>query len=673
MRAVQLLVALISIVGASQTSADSLSSIIKTLKDLVTDNKKTAETQRVTYAKLKCWADKSIENLKANIEENTRVRDETEAAIGGDRAKNAEASQMAYDLERQIADAEAELVDEAQKQQTRNAEFVARKTELDGFIEQLNNAIPKLAAVGADQTSGDAGAENTARMAGFAGVQLKARVQRALAQHESLLQVLGPHTYESKSSQLVGMLKQMKDDFGQEVVDSTEIDQKMTKMHDDFKTDMEGVVAKKKESKAAQEAIIADAIERLGVAFKQNADAKSFLEQDSLSLEDMKLILKDKTKEYNEFVADNARLIEGMNAAIKILNSDEAFKGMSGLKTNKFAGFLQLKDARFSSGLYLQSPRNVLAKKLHLLSLSTNSFAIAKLSVDVRQGKAFDAVCKVITDVIGQIEKDIKTEEKEKETCSQLETDKDAEKGRAESKKSNLETAIEGNNNAITGFNEAIDTLSGEIETLEKEVKETLQKKKEEQEAWDVLDENSVTSLKLLKNAIAVLNDFQERPPVPAATEFEQQSPTASAAVTIDKTKGAKAFEVNDLKNAYAGVISTLQTLRQEVDQEHQKAEVEHVQAVKDFDAALKDKRESIDTKQTSLGNAQKNLANEKAAKEDNEKELEATKENIEAIQDVIANNKPNCDFLKTNFADRKVAKEKEIQGLKDASTSISC
>lgn len=655
---VLLLLALAAPAVALRARADGLGSVVKTLQGLVADNQKLAEDQRTTYAKLKCWCDHTKDDLTENLAKNRNVREETDAAIAEDRAKNGESSQLAYDLENEINALNDQLKDETTKQENRHQEYEDRKKEVEGFVEQLGNAIPKLAAIGADQTDGSSGAEHESRMAGFEGLQLK--VKDALTRHLSLMQVLAPHTWESKSSQIIGMLQEMKDNFERELKDTAEIDQKMTAIYDEYKAGVEAAVDKKTKARAAQMKLIGEAVSRLDTALATNAKSIEYIEADTLSFADMNATCAAKKQEYELFVADNKRLIEGMEKAIQILNSDEAFKAMKGLKNDKWAGFLQL-----------ASPRSVVAKKLHLLSLVSSNFKIAKVAVLLRQGKAFAEVCKVLDDVIATIEKDETTEAAEKEQCTTLRKEKTDEKNAAEAKKASLEGDIMANDNAISDFKDRIEGLETDISNLQDDRRKLLEQQKAEMEAWNELDTNSKTSRDLLQKAIAVMRDYENRAEK-SATDLMQQ-PVASAAVTIDKTKGDKAFNVDQLQSAYGGVIKTLEGIHANVKQEHEDAEKTHNQAVADFDRDLNDNREQTKEKQEDLGQQNDLLAKEEEAKAENEKQLAATVDNIEAITLVLKDNEPNCKWLEDNYGKRKAAREKEIAGLHGAKGDLKC
>merc|ERR1719428_660463 len=265
--------------------------------------------------------------------------------------------------------------------------------------------------------------------------------------------------YVPQSGEIIGILKQMKDEMEADLAEAKANEEKAIA---DYKA---LVAAKKKEIEAATKAI-EDKMTRVGelgveVATMINdlEDTKEGLEEDKKFLADMDNICEQKKKEWAAYQKMMAEELLALADTIKILNDEDA---------------LELFKKTLPSAASLLQMR-LSAKELRQQALKVLSGArVQGVGRDARldllemalQGKkmGFEKIIKMIDDLVALLAKEQLDDDEKKAWCL-------AELDTADDKKKALENAISDLEKAIADEEESIATLASEIEALEDGIK----------------------------------------------------------------------------------------------------------------------------------------------------------------------------------------------------------
>merc|ERR1719316_564481 len=308
--------------------------------------------------------------------------------------------------------------------------------------------------------------------------------------------------YVPQSGEIIGILKQMKDEMEADLAEAKANEEKAIA---DYKA---LVAAKKKEIEAATKAI-EDKMTRVGelgveVATMINdlEDTKEGVEEDKKFLADMDKICEQKKKEWAVYQKMMAEELLALAETIKILNDDDALELFKKTLPSA-ASFLQVqvsaKEVRQQALLALSGvPRGVgRDTRLDLLEMAL-------------QGKkmGFEKIIKMIDDLVALLAKEQLDDDEKKAWClAELDTADDKKKA-LENSISDLEKAIADEEESIATLKSEIEALEDAIKALDKQVAEaTEQRKAEHAEFEENLAANSA-AVDLLGFAKNRLNKF---------------------------------------------------------------------------------------------------------------------------------------------------------------------
>jgi len=689
-RARILLVGLVVASAVEVTSGAAVNPIRKVVTMLqMMQNKVTAEGKAAEelYDKFMCYcetgkealeksiadAEAKIIQLEAAVKESAALKEQLEAEIKEHKASRAEAKDA-------LAKAEALRKKEA-------GAFASATSELASNIDALTRAIAALekgVAGGFLQTS----AASVLR-------RLSLSMDMSSADREILAAFLSQGSgseYVPQSGEIIGILKQMKDEMEADLAEAKANEEKAIA---DYKA---LVAAKKKEIEAATKAI-EDKMTRVGelgveVATMINdlEDTKEGLEEDKKFLADMDKICEQKKKEWAVYQKIMAEELLALADTIKILNDDDALELFKKTLPSA-ASFLQVqfsaKEVRQQALIALSGvrPRGVgRDTRVDLLEMALHG-----------KKMGFEKIIKMIDDLVALLAKEQLEDDEKKAWClAELDTADDKKKA-LENSISDLEKAIQDEEESIATLASEIEALEDGIKALDKQVAEaTEQRKAEHAEFEENLAANSA-AVDLLGFAKNRLNKFYnpklyKAPPkrelsaedrivtsmggtlAPTAApggiagtgiglaQVSERPPPPPEADLAYKKKGEEG----------TGVIAMIDLLIGDLEKEITEAKVDEKDAQEDYEAYMKDSAEkrALDSKA---------IADKEGSKAALEEELLANQEALKANQyDLMDTEKyimeihAECDWLLEHFDLRKEARTGEVEALKKAKDVLS-
>jgi len=649
-----------------------------------------AKTEEELYDKFMCYCKNGKETLGASIADNDAKIPQIQSDIEEGTAKLAT---METELKQHQTDrdsAKEAMAKATAIREKEHAEFLKESTSTKANIDALAKAIPAIEkgmAGGFLQTS----AAQLIRRVALSDADITDMDRDALTAFLDGTSV-GTEGYVPKSGQIVGILKQMKDDFDKDYEALVTAENEAQKIFDEL------IAAKTKEVEAHSAAIekkhmlIGELSVNLAMMKNDLTDAEEAKIEDTKFLQDLDKNCASKSKEWDERCKTRQEELIALAETIKILNDDDALELFK--KTLPSPSLLQVISR---SDTVRRKAREIL-KAAGRAGKTQNPTGVDFIELALTGRKVdFSKVIKMIDDMVALLAKEQQDDDHKKEYC-------EAQLDFTEDKTKELQHAIDDLDKTIVDSEETIKTLEEELESLEAGIKAldesvleaTKQRRKENAEYKDLMASNTAAK-ELIEFAKNRLNKFYnpklyKPPPKRELTEEEKiytsmggeleatPAPGGIAGTGIGLLQHKDPLEPPpETFGAYkkkgeesGGVMAMMDNLVKELDKEMTEAEVEEKDAQGDYeqmmnDAAQKrsDDGKAIVEKQSAKANAETDHSAATDTKKETAEELMATKEYLGQLH-------TECDWLLQNFDLRKTARAEEADALKKAKAVLS-
>jgi len=668
-------------------SANPIRKVVTLMQNMQKEITAEGEKQKELFDKFMCFCGGSSSDLERSAADSRSKIKEYTAKVA---SETAEKTQVAQDLVQHKKDRESATQDAKEAATIRakeNAEFSATAAESKTNVAAMANAIPALEK----------------GMGAAALVQLPHgdRLHRLVESYpnvdaddrRTVLAFLDQsQDYEPQSGQIVGILKQMKDEMEADLKQATGEEGeaadsfKQLKASKDEEVKLASTAIETKTARAGELAVsVVQAQDALEDEQDELADAEKF----SGNLREQ---CATKQKEWDAIVKTRNAEISAISEAIKILNDDDAldvFKkaipSASALQTGAM-GFLQRNGGRASS---LSKARVLLAEmasrhpspQLRLMLFTLNS----KLRLKQRSHtKNFGEVIKMVDDMVTLLGKQQVEDDTQKEWCN-VEFDKaDDEEKATKSKISDIEAVVSEMTDSIAQVTQEITNLNAEIQSLDKTVAEATEQRKEEHVDYTEEVQMNEVAKQLVDKARNRMQKFYNPSLYKApATTTPSASPyglvQAPALLQIvqrgqrvappDAPEGPGAFKAN---SGSTGVIGMMDEIITDLDMSTQESQLEEKTAQKDYNTLMGDSS-------TKRAENAKSITNKEAAKAQLETKLQVTKEShrdanedLTIVQNLIKSLHRSCDFLLSNYDVRKEARANEMDSLSNSKSVLA-
>merc|ERR1719313_2113501 len=203
--------------------------------------------------------------------------------------------------------------------------------------------------------------------------------------------------YEARSGQIVGILKQMKEEFEANLAEARKLEAKNVEDYTTLKAAKEQEMAATKKLVQESEADLAAFQEKHAQAMEQLEDTEDQLKLDKEFLFNLKKRCAEGDKEYQERVKSRMEEINAVTDTIAFLNSDEAHQMFE--KTVNTA-FVQVAVERKAEKHLRQRAAAVLTKVAGLDSAESSQIAMIATAVQI---DAFTKVIEMIDNLINEL------------------------------------------------------------------------------------------------------------------------------------------------------------------------------------------------------------------------------------------------------------------------------
>lgn len=652
-------------------SLGSIADVITTLEGILTDSQTAGKNENEAYATLRCDCDKDIDAKTTSIKDLTAEIAQSENKIEELQGSTGELSSDVAALKDAMAKNTQKQSDLEAVRNNEKKDYDALKLDLDAAIEQLRKATEELAAINADQTLGNAAADHTKFMGGFKSSLVskkKATVKKALLSAESLLppkqqrhiEALiqkAPFTgsYTSQSAEVIGILKNMKDTFEQNLATATEAEKKAKEAYDkviatlksEFST-MEGLYNDK-------QGLLSGNDDALGSKKTQLSTAKQSLDADQSSLATIRAGCADGEAHYEARKIYRANEDVALSQAIAILKGESSTFGKV-----QATSFLQVSAGKHQSAADAEWRQSAEAA---LRGIAVNGHAAKQVLILLEAGNPFTVVLAKIQEMIKVIDDEAEVDKTQKEWCEKERQLNNA----AKDAKGNSITSLEGQISLLdekidheqTGFKVSIKGKEADLEGVLKAMKDQTKIRADENKLYQESVRTLVKAEETITKAIKVLQAYY----------VDYYSKVVSK--PIKQQTGKDFGNYKSQKTAGEGVISTLQTIFTATKEEEDKAHLDERKEQHDYEDAMQGLKTDESTMEEDIAKLKQLLAEAEQEREQAYEDKYNTEKDKMAIENYLKDIKIGCDFAIDKYADREAARTKEKAALNFAKTKL--
>jgi len=646
--------------------------VVVLLRDIQSQLEKEAEEDEEIYDKMSCWCQtndrdktKSIKDAEARVADLTSTIESTAASSGR--------------LKTEVANHEADLAKSQKSLDALTAIRTKQASEFNGEEKDMLQSIKALDSAIVVLSKHHSGA---ALMDDSALRQISQVVRTQMEKHKMmLLGIITPYqkrlmmgaflqsadrqsqanfrAYQPASSEIFGILRQMKETFGANLSDAQKEELANAKAFEEQKA------AKTDEMKA-----IGNSLDQkrthLANSDSLNAQSKEDLDdtQNSLSVDDKFLIdLKERCKmtdqEWETRQKSRQEEVSAVLEAISILTADTARDTFS--KTMNPASFVQEKAVR--GGRHAEA-RRAAAHLLKAWAAKLGSPQLAGLAV-AAELDAFTKVKAAIDKMVKELVEQKAVEITQRDFCINNLNENTLLIEKQTREKSDSEMKIAGLQSSIKEVADTLESLQKEIAEMHVQIKRAGEDREMANREFQstVVDQREMQQL--LHKAIAVLEAvFVNKVPTRKAVLAEEGS-----AARPPPPLGFKDYS----KNAGGGgavalltqILGDAKVLETEAVKDEQAAQQTYEKLVRDTNTAIDSKQTAIVNKSQDKASAEQDLGNAKT-------DLQQQTTELTSLANTKSDLNLQCDFLLKNFDLRQQARDEEVDALRQAKAILS-
>jgi len=648
-----------SVSAIQETPVQKVARLLNEMKDQLNADAKSDED---LFEKLGCFCEVNKKDKTAAVAAAEKAIVAYKGSIEELTAKSAELSASITRLDGEIAKAQGALDQATSIREKENAEFSDSEKELMESLASCTAAIETLGGHNAFLQVSSSHQQSVHQK--LKAVVLKHEDALAPSQRKKLLSFLegpmGNKSYNSRSGDIFGILRQMKETF--ETSLAAERGEEKTSV-----SDFEALSASKmkeittrKEQVLDKTAALSTAKENLAHAKHELGMTKNQLSADEAFLVDLDKRCANADAEYQERMKMRATENAAVSEALAIVMDDSS----RDLFADTYGVFLQ-------TGAVTTDKRQSAAKVLSAAAKKTKSAALLQIADKARRD-SFAKVTEMIDTMVADLKKEQEDEYKHQEFCAKELSENEQQQSDTKDKISDLTAEIDESTAKV-------ETLSAEIEQLQKEIGEMnvqLKRAGEDRvlankEFQRTIQDQRATQL-ILNKVMKRLEKVYEAPPPPEANETANATEVVEPEFFLQRGmhrahKQMPEFKAYGKNDEGGGVVSLIAEIIREASSLEAEATVAEQGAQNDYQAFVAETSKSIAAANRSISaksdekaDLEESIVAAKADRTDNTKKLM----DLGAYEGQLHN---SCDYVLKNFEMRQTARQEEMDALAQA------
>lgn len=683
--------------GALRSEVNPVTRVVRLLEEMKAQVELEVKEDEKIFENHDCWC-KTNEKTKTEAVRVAGKRiEDLGAAIDEGNARAARVETEIAALKDEIAENEDAVEQATQIREKEHEEYEASSTDATEAIGALKQAVTVLSKVQLSQQSASPSASPSAL------VQVKSLVSRAKllkpsesSKFKSVLQrdlwdMLGamPHendnrvitalvaaqqptggaagakSYNAQSSQILGILSEMKEEFERDLSAAQKAEFHATVSFQKLKAAKNGEIqaaGKNLEEKTAQ---LADTNEKVANAKEDLEDTKEAMSSDQQFLLSLESRCKNADDGYATRQKTRSDEIVAIAETISILTQDASRDLFS-----KSLSFLQTSHRTLATSSVQRS--NAVAQLLqtaHKYGGTSGAWQLATLAVSA-QLDGFDKVKEMIDKMVIELKKQQSEELEKHDACNKdIDTNEDEQQVK-NNKKKDLVATIGDMEATIKQLVQDLEDLKTDISDMHISMKRASEDRKAQNQEFQQVVADQRATVRILKKALDKLREFYapklllQRSSIQA--HMKRQEP--GAAVEPPPASGKEYSK----SGGGTGVMSTIEMIIQDAekaDDEATSAEQESQTAYAEF---VKNTNTMLDTAERTVTDKTAAHAKTEGNKLITEKDLGATLATLEDLHGINSALHSSCDYLIKNFNIRQEARQDEIESIQQAKAILS-
>jgi hypothetical protein len=640
------------------SAANPIRKVVKLLQDMQKEIEVEGEKEQDLFDKFMCYCDGNTGEMEKATKDASERITQLKSKLESDKAEKirVDSELIGHKKDRESANQDLQKANSIREKE--HKEYVEAVGEQKENLEAMTNAITAL-----EEGMGKSllQANTKARKQLMAIVRSAADiddVERSTVL--SFVDATQSEGYNPASGEIVGILKQMKDDMDKSLGGAVKAEDAAQEGFSEL------AAAKKSEIEAATAAIEAKT-QRGGALAVAIATAADDIEDTTKELSDNQAFLANlasscaqKREEWDERKKTRASEVAGISEAIKILNDDDAldlFKKTLAFNQNT-ASLLQGENPVRRAKELLAAAVAAEPNRLNLVFIRQ---ALSQKAVD------FSKVIQMIDDMASALTAEQADDDSQKAFC---EKDLDAQAHKEDDLQTKVETStalIEDSKEAAEQFATEVEELKTEIELLDASVKQSTAQRQAEHEEFLTFSSEQNAALQLIEKAKNRLYKFyrpeQYKEPTAAPAFIQVLAPDAPE--TWDGEYAPKTGKSN-------GVLAMMDNLVKQLEGELKEAQHDEATGQSNYESLMA-------RSQASRAKNVESITHKEAAKADLDTKIQRVLEQkasqeaeLQGVKEYITNLHASCDFLLQNYDLRQAARATETESLKNAKAVLS-
>jgi len=685
-RAMLLAFALLALFGPSAANDHPVTRVISLLQALHDKVREEGRSEEVTFAQFDSWCKNSIRTLQRAIATERESIDALESEVEAKQREEATLTNHIQELDNELLEQGAAATAAQSLRSNQTSLYTTSDQDLADTITAIGQAITALEGA------------QTATSAALLQLRLRELAQRPLVfsqlsdeQQRQLLgeaslnassnasrpDFLGNGSYQAsqkkytfKSGNVIELLKELKTKFEDDRVEGTKGETNAQNAYDLAKDARDSAIAAAGAAKTEKNTLLGDAQSDRAAANASLISTRSDLQADSTSLSDTEQSCTMKKSEWTERQEIRQRELKAIDAGIGILAQ------VTGVRTSAPSNPVPPPSP---VTFLLQKSEDPRARAVNLLrqearEVRSRAFARFAEEIAARVGGPFDEVNNMIQKMIFRLMAEQRDEDEHKNWC-------DLELNKTNISKSDKEEKISTLGAKLTSTRATIQLLSNEMVSADQMVAtitEHIEEATSIRQVGKAENKQAVQDAKDAQQAIAeaeaVLLEFYKDTGMVAKESWEllQRGGQPVTLSAEPSTWNASYTGVADPMQQPDGIISVLKTIsadfatmeastlaQEETDQraydeEIKATEIEKARRAKESEMKTQEKKR-LEDKVVSMTSSLKHVTGE-----------------LGAVDQYLKDLGPACVQGDSTYEDRKAAREKEVQALKEAQVMLA-
>jgi len=586
--------------------------------------------------------DYAIKDGKESMEELSATITDTSAGIESAAAK-------IEDLSTKISDTESELSTATALRKKENEEFVKKEAELletTRELEGATTAIKKSLSL-VQLRGGKVGqSEREALNALLAGLgqlveasfikpEQRRHIQSFLEERADAEEAFEARARTLDSNAIVDTLTTMTDEAEESLTTTRKREGEAVHGFAMLKQSLEGETAGMKEELSESTQFKASSAEKLATAQQDLVVTTKSFEEDTAYLKDLKRDCQTRAREFEVTVKDN-------NAELTALGKAKA------ILLKKFALVQTHTQVRALAKVRVQDedPKSRALRSIEQLGRKLHSTALVSLAYRAASDP-FGKVRSMIEDMIAKLLQEAAEEATQKAFCDKEIGESTASKDEKQGKLDKVNSRLEKAESTIATLTEQVTVLSKEVADSDAALAEATALRAKEKATFTAVEKDLSESQEACAAATEVLREYYE-------------------GASLIQT-GQKAKDQADEQGDGSGILGMLEVAESDFATSLAEARTVEGTAQAEFDKMKGEAKMLKATKTMEIKGKQSEIGSLKTSVSDLGTDKEGLTGELDAVLAYLDKLKPQCETKVPSYAERKAAREQEIEGLKNA------